>query len=198
MDRIDRSRALVPLAPRDLQQFQRREVRESRRSQDSSPGWLDELFPGAAIWRARRAAEVEQARLQLRRRRAEAWLATNAVERSVLIQQEIARWGLDVRRALVEQHIAIERLLLERAGMHRQPEPPPHQPSVASLREEIDDRQVESLALRAATRFSQLPPETAPTARQAWEEQLRRRFPANVAAEVLRRTAELTELLDYD
>ena len=62
------------------------------------------------------------------------------------------------------------------------------------LEEYITDRQIETLALRALTRFAGLVPEEADRQWEEWRRELYVRFPPYAAAEVERRADELRGL----
>lgn len=112
-----------------------------------------------------RAALAETQVLQARQRLAQARLATVQVEAQIRAVQEGSR-GERSRGSGLEDDTGLA----------------------------LTDRQIESLALKAVVRFARLPDEEAIRAWRIWQEELRRRFPAFAAAEIIQRARELREL----
>ena len=146
-------------------------------------------------------------------RRQAAELALQAEE-----AEEERRFLAAVRQAPPEQARRIigadqetQRLLAERDRLRRErlgtplpaPAPPvralpPPDPADAggtgALEVHVSDRQIETLAVRALTRFSNLPPDEADRQWEAWRRELHARLPPYAAAQVEARADELREL----
>lgn len=110
-------------------------------------------------------------------------------------------------RRIIGADLETQRLLLEREQLRRErlglppaaptatrALPAPAEPEPAALEVHVSDRQVETLALRALTRFADLPPDEADRRWEQWRRELRLRLPSYAAAEVERRAEELRDL----
>jgi len=109
-------------------------------------------------------------------------------------------------RQIIGADLETQRLLLEREQLRRQRMgmpptpltalalPAPSEPDPAALEVHVSERQVETLALRALTRFAALPPSEAERRWEEWRRELHLRLPPYAAAEVEQRVEELREL----
>jgi hypothetical protein len=152
-------------------------------------------------WLTRHAAAATLVILEARRRVAVAGTATEEAEADLQLHRQVRVSGPEAGRTLLGQETEVERLLVERERLRRQRLPGaldagvPLTPALpASVEWEIDDRQVEALALKAVTRFAGLLPEEAERAWAAWRRELGLRLPPYAAAEVARRAEALRDL----
>ncbi len=108
-------------------------------------------------------------------------------------------------RRIVGADMETQRLLLEREQLRRERlAQPPAATNVAlalpapvepvALEVHVSDRQIETLAVRALTRFAGLPPDEADRRWEQWRRELHVRLPPYAAAEVERRANELRGL----
>ena len=158
-------------------------------------------------------AEIEREAMlrELAGRRQAAELAQHAEE-----AEAERRLMLSVRQAPPEQarrilgaDIETQRLLKERDQLRRErlgtSLPVPSVPALPApdyvdtdgtggLEVYVSDRQVETLAVRALTRFSNLPPDEADRQWEAWRQELHVRLPSYAAAQVEARADELRRL----
>jgi hypothetical protein len=154
----------------------------------------------ALRWQAcltRSAAEATLVILAARHRVAQAGIATEEVEAELELRREVRAADPEARITILGQETEVERLLLERERLRSQrlngagavmevPLPAP-----TGVEWDIDDRQIEAMAVKAVTRFAALPPAQAAGAWAAWERELKLRLPPYAAAEVLRRVEAL-------
>jgi len=154
---------------------------------------------GALLFR--HAAGAELTVLEARRRMAEARITTEEAEAACQLRRTLRQAPAEQARQILGQETEIERLLLEREQLRQQRwmsglpgADPPSLALPAVIEWEINERQIESLAVKAVTRFSQLPPAEAQRAWARWRRELGVRLPPYAAAEVARRAQELRGL----
>jgi hypothetical protein len=154
---------------------------------------------GALLFRHAAAAELTV--LEARRRMAEARTITEEAETECQLRRTLRQASTDQGRQILGQETEIERLLLEREQLRQQRwmsglpgagSPAPALP--VAIEWEVSDRQTEALAVKAVTRFSQLPPAEADRAWARWRRELGVRLPPYAAAEVARRAQALRNL----
>jgi hypothetical protein len=154
---------------------------------------------GALLFRHAAAAELTV--LEARRRMAEARTTTEEAEAECQLRRTLRQAPTEQGRQILGQETEIERLLLEREHLRQQRwrnglpgagSPLPALP--AAIEWEVSDQQIESLAVKAVTRFSQLPPAEAERAWARWRRELGVRLPPYAAAEVARRAQALRNL----
>ena len=127
-------------------------------------------------------------------------------EAQLQLQRTIRSVPAEQARASLQSEIETERLLAEREHLRHlrrsgnAPLPPSPRPEVRALsgsplETEVSSTQIEALALRAMTRFSQLPPAETEHAWTQWRDELASRFPPYAVEEILRRVTEMQSLL---
>jgi hypothetical protein len=151
---------------------------------------------GALLFR--HAATAELSVLEARRRMAEARTTTEEAEAECQLRRTLRQAPAEQGRQILGQDTEIERLLLEREQLRQRrwlgvlsSGGPPPSALPAAIEWEISDQQIESLAVKAVTRFSQLPPAEADRAWARWRRELGVRLPPYAAAEVARRAQAL-------
>jgi hypothetical protein len=148
-----------------------------------------------------------------RRQAAELALQAEEAEAERRLMSAVRQASPEQARRILGADLETQQLLKERDQLRRErlgtgtplpalPAPTLLAPSVpawsgpegASLQVHVTDRQVETLAVRALTRFAGLPPEEADRQWDAWRRELHVRLPPYAAAEVERRADELRGL----
>ena len=152
-------------------------------------------------WMVRCAARSELAMLDARRRVAESRRVAEELEADVHLGRELRNVLRDEAQGILETEVRIEGLLLEREQIRSQR--PVRElvalaadatPPQAAMEQDLGDREIEALAVRAVTRFGTLSGVEAERAWTEWRRELVQRFPPYVAAEVARRVQELHSL----
>ncbi len=155
-------------------------------------------------------AEIQRAaftrELEGRRQAAELALQADEAEAERALLSAVRQATPEQARRIVGADLETERLLLERSRLRRErlglpfaappaaALPPPGEPQPATLEVHVSDQQVETLAVRALTRFAALPPAEAERRWEEWRRELHARFPVYAAAEIERRADELRAL----
>jgi hypothetical protein len=152
-------------------------------------------------WLTRHAAAATLVILEARQQVALAGTTSEEAEAELFLRREVRASGHQERQALLGQEAEVERLLLERERLRSQRQRAPLGGSdvlplalPAAVEWDLDDRQIETMAVKAVTRFSALPPPEAERAWAAWHRELRLRLPPYAAAEVARRAEALRGL----
>ncbi len=137
-------------------------------------------------------------------------LEAEEMEGELTFQRQLRQAPPARRLQIVGAEMETQRLLLERDQLRRQrltgtvPTPSPSLPipaaniptSQALLETHISDREIETLALRAVTRFASLEPFEAQREWARWRQELEARFPAYAAQEIAARADELRGLAE--
>lgn len=152
-----------------------------------------------------RAAYMRE--LEGRRQAADLARQADEAEAERALLASVRRAPPEQARRIIGADLETQRLLLEREQLRRErlglplpapsaalalPAAGPMEP--AALEVHVSDRQVETLALRALTRFAALPPEEAERRWDEWRRELHVRLPPYAADEVERRADELRDL----
>ena len=152
-----------------------------------------------------RTANVRE--LEGRRQAAELERQAEEAEAERALLASVRQASPEQARRIIGADLETQRLLLEREQLRRERMglppaappaalalPAPGRPGPAALEVHVSDRQVETLALRALTRFAALPPGEAERRWDEWRRELHLRLPPYAAAQVERRVEELREL----
>jgi hypothetical protein len=172
-------------------------------------------------WLTERATDVEVRVLHCQQQlvaersalaQAELAAARSFVQEARQLEEEQYEWEFErtVRalppyqaRVIIDQDIETQRLLQERDLIRRGGNPPRRVVAAPAPRMQlpepapavephITEREIARLALRAATRFSQLEPQAADKAWARWEQEVRYRFPSYAAEEIIERANEMS------
>jgi len=177
-----------------------------------------QLQARATLARAELEAQTALAAAELtaRRQRAELTLEAEEAEAELRLHRRLQQAPPQAARLILDAEIETQKLLAERDQLRRlrltgpasPPSPAalplPGSPALApgtspagtpALDVHITDQQIESLALRAVTRFSSLEPSEAERMWARWRQELSERLPVYAVQEVTRRAEELRELL---
>lgn len=139
-------------------------------------------------------------------------LQVEELEGEVTLRRQLRQSSPEGRRQILGAEVEVERLMLEREQLrqqrlsgtapvpatlpaHTMPALPAPEEAYEEAEEYISDRQIETLALKAVTRFAALEPDEADRQWRRWREELFRRFPEYAAEEIAQRTDEMRGLV---
>ena len=131
---------------------------------------------------------------EIARQKAAAQLSTEEAQWQVGLQRRLHAADPEHLQELLLQLRDIETLRQELAGIRLMPSGGDGVLS-SPIELQVSDKLIEQLAVRAVTRFSQLPENEAERAWADWERDLKARLPAYVVADVVRRSQELRQQL---
>lgn len=148
---------------------------------------------------------LAQADIDGRIRLTRAALEAEELEEELTFQRRLRQATPDRARLILGADVETQRLLLERDQLRRQrtigavpamPSRPAEggPPGQALLEAHVSDREIETLAVRAVTRFALLEPAEARQEWARWRQELDARFPAYAAEEIASRADELRGL----
>ena len=156
-------------------------------------------------------AEIQRAEamreLEVRRQAAELETVAEEAEAERVLLSAVRQATPEQARRIIGADLETQRLLKERdqlrrerlghpaAGLPTVPAlAPPGGPEPAALEAHVSDQQMEALAVRALTRFSNLPPDEEERRWDEWRRELHVRLPPYAAQEIERRADELRGL----
>ena len=158
----------------------------------------------AALAELESKLSLAQAELDGRRRLLQGAIEVEELEGELALRRRLRQATPEGARQVLGAEVETQRLLLERERLRRErltgsppaslpapPAPAPGHPGPPRLEAHVSDRDVETLALRAVTRFAALEPAEAERQWARWRAELASRLPPYAAAEVARRADEL-------